>query len=371
MTSLPDIEERYVINVGPQHPSTHGGIHVEALMEGEIVVDSKVHLGYVHRSVEKIAEKRTYMQYMPYPARFDYVATNLPVTGYCQAVEKLLGLEIPERAEYLRVIMCELSRIASHLLFIASLAIDIGATTGLLYCFRDRERVLDMFEMTSGQRLLSSYVRIGGVSSDLPQSFYSAVESFLEDVPKMIKEYHGLLTGNEIFQARLCNVGTLSLETAKAYGVSGPNLRASGLAYDIRRADPYSIYDRFDFDIPVSEDGDGMARYLLRVREIEESAKIIRQALAGLPHGDFKSGKVPKNIKPKAGMEAYHRIESSKGELGFYIISDGSEHPYRLHVRAPSFINLMVLPVITHDTPLQNLITNIATLDPVLGEADR
>ena len=178
---------------------------MEALMEGEIIVDSKVHLGYVHRNVKKIAEKRTYMQYMPYPARFDYVATNLPVTGYCQAVEKLLGLEIPERAEYLRVIMCELSRIASHLLFIASLAIDIGATTGLLYCFRDRERVLDMFEMTSGQRLLSSYVRIGGVSSDLPQSFYSAVESFLEDVPKMIKEYHGLLTGNEIFQARLCS----------------------------------------------------------------------------------------------------------------------------------------------------------------------
>lgn len=358
------------INVGPQHPSTHGGLHAETVLDGEHIVDLKVHLGYVHRSVEKIAESRTYTQFIPYNSRLDYLATHLPTMGYCQAVEKLLDIKVPERAEYIRVIMAELSRIASHLLFIGSLAIDIGATTGLIYCFRDRERIMDMFEMTSGQRLIASYMRIGGFHEDLPEEFYPAVRSFLDDLPSMLDEYNSLLTGNEILQARLKNTGVLSAEDAIAYGVSGPNLRASGVAYDIRKADPYGIYDRFDFDIPVGQKGDNWDRFLVRIREIEESAKIIRQALKDMPEGEIRA-KVPRVIKPEEGREVYHRIESSKGELGFYIVSDGSEKPYRLHVRAPSFINLGVLSLISRGGKLQDLIANIATLDPVLGEADR
>ncbi|MDH7497807.1 MAG: NADH-quinone oxidoreductase subunit D, partial [Syntrophomonadaceae bacterium] len=225
MTALFDTDS-YIVNVGPQHPSTHGGLHVEAVMQGEVVVDARVHLGYVHRSVEKIAESRTFTQFIPYASRLDYLASHLPTLGYVQAVEKLLGVEVPERAEYLRVILAELSRIASHMLFIGSLAIDLGATTGLVYCLRDRERIMDLFEMSSGQRLVASYMRVGGVSADLPDAFFPALESFLADVPGMIEEYQGLLAGNEILQARCRGVGVLTAEDAIAFGVTGPNLRA-------------------------------------------------------------------------------------------------------------------------------------------------
>ncbi len=362
--------EPYIINIGPQHPSTHGGMHVEALMDGEEVVNVTIHLGYVHRSVEKIAESRTYTQFIPYAARLDYMSTNLPAWGYVEAVEKLSGLTVPERAQYIRVVMGELSRIASHMMFVGSLAIDLAATTGLLYCLRDRERIMDMLEMTSGQRLLSSYMRLGGVSHDLPEEFFPAVKSFLTDVPAMLDEYNGLITGNEILQARCNGIGVLTPETALAYGVTGPNLRASGISYDLRRADPYGIYDRFDFNIPVAQKGDCMARLMVRLEEIEQSARIIKQALEQMPEGEIL-GKVPKVLKPEKGREVYHRTESAKGELGYYLLADGTDKPARLHVRAPSFINLMVLPIISRGSKLQDIITNIATLDPVLGESDR
>jgi NADH-quinone oxidoreductase subunit D len=229
----------YTVNVGPIHPSTHGGLHVEAIMDGEIIQDVVVHLGYVHRSVEKIAEGKTYQQFVPYTARLDYLATNLPVLGYCQAVEKLLGIEVPERAEYIRVIMAELSRIASHQIAISATGIDLGATTGLMYGMRDRERIMNIFEMTGGQRLLSSYIRIGGVAADIPDEFIPAVKSLVQDIPRMMEEYNGLMTGNEIWAARMEGVGILAPETAIQYGVTGPNLRASGIAYDLRKAEPY------------------------------------------------------------------------------------------------------------------------------------
>lgn len=362
--------DQYTINIGPQHPSTHGGLHVEALMDGEIVRDAIVHLGYVHRSVEKIAESRTYTQFLPYTSRLDYLATHLPTLGYVQAVEKLLGVEVPERAEYIRVIMAELSRIASHMIFVGSLAVDLGATTGLVYCLRDRERIMDLFEMTSGQRLIASYMRFGGVNADLPAEFGPALESLINDIPKMIEEYHGLITGNEILQARCQGIGILSQELALAYGVTGPNLRASGVDYDLRRVDPYGVYDRFDFQVPLGQTGDCWDRLMVRIEEIEQSGHIIRQAWQSLPEGEFR-GKVPKVIKPEKGREVYHRIESAKGELGYYLVADGSENPYRVHVRAPSFINLMVLPPISRGGKLQDIIANIATLDPVLGESDR
>lgn len=362
--------EQLTVNIGPQHPSAHGGLHVEAVLDGEVITDAIVHLGYVHRSVEKIAESRTYGQYIPYTSRFDYLATHLPTLGYVQAVEKLVGIEVPERAEYIRVIMAELSRIASHQVCIGSMAIDLGATTGLMYCFRDRERIMDMYEMTSGQRLLASYMRFGGIAEDLPPEFEPAVRSFLHDLPGMLKEYDGLMYGNEILQARLKGIGILSAEDAIAYGVTGPNLRASGVGYDIRKAEPYGIYDRFDFEVPVGTKGDAWDRLMVRNEEIIQSARIIEQALDQMPAGEVR-GKVPRVIKPEKGSEVYHRIESAKGELGYYIVSDGGEKPYRLHVRAPSFVNLMVLPLISKGGLLQDIIVNIATLDPVLGESDR
>ena len=362
--------EQLTINIGPQHPSAHGGLHVEAVLDGERVTDAIVHLGYVHRSVEKIAENRTYAQYVPYTARLDYLATHLSVMGYVQAVEKLADIEVPERAEYIRVIMGELSRIASHQLCIGSMAIDIGATTGLLYCMRDRERIMDMFEMTSGQRLLASYMCIGGIAEDLPEEFFPAVHSFLKDLPSMIKEYQGLLYGNEILQARLKGIGKLSAQDALAYGVTGPNLRACGVNYDIRKIEPYSIYDRLDFEVPVGSNGDAWDRLMVRNEEIIQSGRIIQQALEQMPEGAVRA-KVPRVLKPEKGREVYHRIEGAKGDLGYYIVSDGGEKPYRLHVRAPSFVNLMVLPLISIGGLLQDIIVNIATLDPVLGEADR
>lgn len=266
--------------------------------------------------------------------------------------------------------MAELSRIASHQIAISATAIDLGATTGLMYGMRDRERIMDIFSMTGGQRLLSSYIRIGGVAEDIPDEFIPVVSGFINDIPKMMKEYDGLMTGNEIWEARMKGVGILSKEDAIAYGVTGPNLRASGVPYDIRKAEPFGIYDRFDFEVPVGSAGDSLDRWNVRIAEIGESGRIIKQALDNMPDGDIMA-KVPKVIKPQEGLEVYHRIESSKGELGYYIVSDGGTKPYRLHVRAPSFINLMVLPLISRGGVFQDIITNIATLDPILGESDR
>ena len=362
--------EKYVINMGPQHPSTHGGMHLEVTLDGEFIDNVVVHLGYDHRSIEKIAESRTYIQFMPYASRLDYLSSNLPAMAYCQAVEKLMNIEVTERAEYIRVIMAEFNRIASHLLFVGALCQDLGATTALAYCMREREKILNLIEMTGGQRMLSSYMRIGGVSDDLPPEFFPAAEAFLKGVPNLISEIEGLVSGNEIFQHRMKNTGVISKEDAIKWTLTGPNLRAAGVPFDIRKAEPYGVYDRFTFEVPTADKSDNWNRYLLRLREIEQSASIVRQALDGLPEGDFRT-KIPRVLKPAKGAEVYHRIEGAKGELGFYLLSDGTERPQRMHVRAPSFINLMVLPIMSKGERIQDLICDIATLDPVLGECDR
>ncbi|MGE5454036.1 MAG: NADH-quinone oxidoreductase subunit D [Methylocystaceae bacterium] len=361
--------ENLVINIGPQHPSTHGGLHVEAELSGEIVKKATVHLGYVHRGMEYLAEQRTYQHFIPFTSRLDYLASQLPTWGYCLAVEKLAGIEVPERAEYIRVIMGELSRIASHLLFFGSFCIDLGATTALIYAFRDREKILKLFEITTGSRMITTYMRFGGVAEDLPDEFFPAVRQFLAEVPAHLEEYHTLVSGNEMFRERVMGVGRLSSELAIDLGVTGPNLRATGIAYDLRKVEPYSIYDRFNFNIPVKSEGDCWARYLIRLEEISESASIIEQALKNLPDGEFK-GKVPRSLKPAAG-EAYTRIESAKGELGYYLLSDGTDKPYRLHIHGPSFVNLRALEIISEGYSIQDLVANLASLDPVLGESDR
>lgn len=366
--------EQFVVNMGPQHPSTHGGIHLEVTLDGEMIHNVDVHLGYDHRSIEKIVESRTYMQIIPYMSRLDYLSSTLPTIGYCQAVEKLMNIEIPERAEYMRVIMGELNRIASHLLFIGSLCIDLGATTGLSYCIFQREKIMKMLEMTSGQRMISAYMRIGGVSDDFPPEFYPAVNEFIDSIPDVMDEFENLISGNEIFQHRMKGIGVIGAEEAQALCLSGPSLRAAGVDFDIRKAEPYGVYDRFEFEVPTADYCDSWNRYRMRFLEILECAKIIRQALDNLPGGEaggeFRA-KIPRILKPEAGAEVYHRIEGAKGELGFYILSNGTEYPKRMHVRAPSFINLMTLPPIAKGGRVQDLITEIATLDPVLGEADR
>ncbi len=357
------------INMGPQHPSTHGVFRCVLQLDGETVTNITNHTGYLHRGTEKLAEARTYTQVIPYTDRLDYIGAMLNNTGYVQTVEKLMGLEIPERAEYIRIILQELSRIANHMLFVGCYALDMAGFTGWMYTFRDRERVLDMLEMVCGSRMTFSFMRIGGVPEDLPEEFFPALRSFLDDFPKMIEEYNGLITGNEILQARSKGIGVLSKEMALAYGVTGPNLRASGVKYDVRKAEPYGIYDRFEFDVPVLEKGDCFDRYYIRVLEMEQSARIIRQALEQIPEGPIMA-KVPKVIKPPVG-EAYHLVEGTKGLLGYYIVSDGSTKPYRLHIHSPSFVNLGVFPEISKGHNIQDTVLILASIDIVLGEVDR
>lgn len=357
------------INMGPQHPSTHGVYRALLTLDGETVVKVENIIGYLHRGIEKLAEDRTYTQFIPYTDRLDYLAGMLNNLGYVQTVEKLMGVEVPERAEYLRIIMAELSRIASHLIMIASMALDLSGWTAWFPPFRERERILDLFEMTCGSRLTVSYMRIGGVAADIPPAFLPNLEAFLNDLPQMIDEVNGLITGNEIFQARCRGVGKIDLDTALAYGITGPNLRACGLPFDLRKARPYGIYDRFEFDIPVLYNGDSYDRFVIRLLEIEQSARIIRQAMAGLPDGPVMA-KVPRVIKPPKG-EVYHQIEGAKGILGYYLVSDGGNKPYRLHIHSPSFVNLGALPKISEGGNIQDFVVNIASIDIVLGEVDR
>jgi NADH-quinone oxidoreductase subunit D len=354
--------------MGPQHPSTHGVLRVILELDGETVVRATPELGYLHRGIEKLAESRTYGQFTPYTDRLDYLAAMGNNLGYCQTVEKLLGIEVPERAEYLRVIMAELNRIASHQIFLGSTAIDLGGTTGMMYAFRDRERILDLFDMACGARMTYNYIRIGGVMADVPAEFPAAAASFLDDFPAMLAEYEGLITGNEIFYHRLVGAAVISGEQALAMGVTGPVLRASGVDYDVRKADPYGIYDRFTFNVPLGENGDNWDRYIVRMREMAESAGIIRQALAAIPDGPVMA-KVPKPLRPPAG-EVYHRIENPRGELGFYIVSDGGAKPYRLHVRRPSFLNLAATEELCSQAKIADVVAVLATLDPVMGEVD-
>lgn len=360
--------ELYCLNMGPQHPSTHGVLRVVLELDGETVVRATPVLGYLHRGIEKLAESRTYPQFIPFTDRLDYVSAMCNNLAYCQTVEKLMTVEVPERAEYIRVMMAELNRIASHMLFIGATALDLGGMTGMMYTFRDRERILDLFNLASGSRLTYSYVRIGGVMNDISPEFVSLLRAFLADLPGMLQEYDNLINGNEIFQARLRGVSIVPVGRLVSLGVTGPVLRASGIAYDLRRKKPYGIYDRFQFDIPAGTVGDNWERYLMRVLEISESAKIIAQALEGLPEGPVMA-KIPKVIKPPVG-EVYHANESPRGELGFHIISDGSTKPYRLHIRRPTFYNLGSIDALCRGVRIADVAAVLAVLDPCMGEAD-
>jgi NADH:ubiquinone oxidoreductase subunit D len=358
------------INMGPQHPSTHGVFRLILTLDGETVVAARPVMGYLHRSVEKLCESRTYLQDVVFTDRLDYVAsmsTNLP---YAMVLEKLAGIEVPERAQYIRIIMVELMRIASHLVAVGTFAADVGTFfTPLLYTFREREMVYDIFEMCCGARLTVSYIRYGGVSRDVPPNGVEAIRHFVEIMPEKIDEYEGLLTDNEIFIARTRNVGILPPELAVAYSVTGPVLRASGIPYDVRRAEPYSIYDRFDFDIPVRYNGDAYDRYMVRIAEMRQSVRIVEQALRDLPEGEIKA-KLPRLFRPARGS-AYTRTESPKGELGFYVQADGKVEPYRLHIRPPSFVNLNALAPLLIGHKVADVVVILGSIDIVMGEVDR
>ncbi|MCH8296599.1 MAG: NADH-quinone oxidoreductase subunit D [Chloroflexi bacterium] len=359
-----------LLNMGPQHPSTHGVFRMVLWLDGEKVVDMEPHIGYLHRGSEKLCEGEQYAQVITLFDRMDYIANFNNEHVYCRAVEKLMGLEVPERAEYIRVILCELNRIASHMLFIATMGLDAGAMTPSMFCFRGRERIQGLFESVSGARMMHNYFRIGGLKEDVPEGFVQDVRDLLVLVKEDTEESDKLLSFNEIFLARLKNVAVMSAEDAIDYGLTGPCLRASGVDYDVRKAAPYSVYDRFDFDVPVGLDGDCWDRYYLRVQEIYQSMRIVEQALEQLPEGEVVSSLGRRLIRPPAG-EVYVRAENPRGEIGVYLISDGTDKPYRIKVRPPSFCNLSALKHMLKDAWIADSVVILGALDIVLGEVDR
>jgi len=358
-----------VLNMGPQHPSTHGVLRVILKLDGEKVTGTDCVVGYLHRGVEKIGENRTYQQFAPYVDRMDYVAAVSNGLGYCLAVEKLLNVEAPPRAQVVRVILTELNRIASHLIWLGTHALDIGAITPLFYVMREREEILDIYEKYCGARLTTHAFRIGGLQYELYEGFAREVKAACDFIAPKIDEYEQLLTGNRIWAGRLKGVGVLNAEDCKQYGVTGPMLRAAGVKWDLRKAQPYSGYEQYDFEIPVGENGDTFDRYLVRMEEMRQAIRIVRQAADRIPEGPIM-GKVPKVIKPPVG-EAYVSIEAPKGELGYFIVSDGSPRPYRVRVRPPSFINLQALDKMARGSLVADLVAIIGTIDIVLGEVDR
>jgi NADH-quinone oxidoreductase subunit D len=358
-----------VLNMGPQHPSTHGVLRVIVKLDGEKVTGTECVIGYLHRGVEKIGENRTWAQFAPYVDRMDYVAAVSNGLGYVLAVEKLLSVEAPPRAQVVRVILTELNRIASHLLWLGTHALDIGAITPLFYTMREREDVLVIYEKYCGARLTTHAFRIGGLQYELYDGFEEDVKAFCDRFLPKVDEYEELLTTNRMWVERLQGVGILTADQCKQYGVTGPMLRAAGVKWDLRKAQPYSGYDQYDFDIPTRENGDTYDRYMVRMQEFRQSVRIIRQAVDKIPSGPIM-GKVPKVIKPPIG-EAYVSIEAPKGELGYYVVSDGSLQPYRLRVRPPSFINLQSLDQMARGALVADLVAIIGTIDIVLGEVDR
>jgi NADH-quinone oxidoreductase subunit D len=365
---MPKTEE-IQINMGPQHPSTHGVLRVVLKMDGEWIKDADPDLGYLHRSFEKLGEMRTYVNYLPLTDRWDYLSAMNNNLVYVMAIEKLMDVEVPERCQWLRMIISELQRIASHLVFAGTFGLDVGANTPFLYCFRDREKILDLFEEFCGARLTYSCMRIGGLCGDAPDGWLEGVDKFCDYLPAMLDELDALLTGNEIFLIRTKDIGILSKEVAISYGSSGPFLRGSGVKWDIRRAQPYLKYPEMEFDIPVGEKGDCFDRYFVRFQEMRESMKIIKQCLARIPEGDIQA-KLPKTIKPPPG-ETYTCIESPRGELGVYMISDGSDTPYRLKIRGPGFINLSAFPVLAKGWKVADVVAILGSVDIVMGEVDR
>ncbi|MGA6987355.1 MAG: NADH dehydrogenase (quinone) subunit D [Terriglobales bacterium] len=383
-----------VLNMGPQHPSTHGVLRLVLEIDGETIVRLRPEIGYLHTGIEKTCEAKFYQQVVPLTDRIDYLCPLTNNLAYCLAVEKLLGLEIPPKAQWMRVLMNELTRINSHLVWLGTHAMDLGAVTVFLYCFRERETVLNFFEMVSGQRMMTSYFRIGGLALEPPLGFFEKVKKFADRFLGNIDEYEGLLTGNPIFVMRTKGVARLTAEDAIALGAGGPTLRGSGVDIDLRRDAPYSGYENFKFKVPVRTEGDVFARYVCRVQELRESIGIVQQALAGMPEGPIKADApkvvLPDREKMKTEMEAliyhfkiitegfavpagevYQAIESPRGEMGYYIVSDGTAKPYRVHMRAPSFANLQTLAKMCEGGLIADVIAAIGSIDVILGDIDR
>ena len=394
LEKIPGQEERVILSMGPQHPSTHGVLRLVLELEGETVIRAKYDIGYLHTGFEKSFESKTYTQGITLTDRMDYLAPLSNNLAFCLAAEKLLGLEIPPKAQWVRVLLTELTRLGSHLVWLGTHAIDIGAMSVFLYCFREREDILRIFEMVSGQRMMTSYFRIGGLALEPPLGWLDRVTKFIDKMPARIDEYEALLTRNPIWLRRTQGVGYMSAEDAVALGVSGPSLRGSGVKWDLRKNQPYSSYDKFDFDVPTRPEGDVYARYRVRMAEMRESLKIVRQAMEGMPEGPVRANAphivlpdrdsmknsiealiyhfkiVTEGFHPPVG-EVYQCVESPRGELGIYMVSDGSPKPFRCHVRAPSFANLQALPKMIEGRLIADVVASIGSIDVVLGEIDR
>ncbi|HTG68331.1 MAG TPA: NADH-quinone oxidoreductase subunit D [Candidatus Udaeobacter sp.] len=361
--------EELLLNVGPQHPSTHGVFRIIVKLDGEVITEATPVMGYLHRGTEKIAENLNFTQIIPYTDRMDYVSAMTNNYVLVHAVETMMGLEIPQRAEYLRLIVMEMQRVASHLVWWGTYLLDIGAMSPFLYAFRDREIIIDLFNELCGARLTYNYMRVGGVKWDAPQGWLDKVREFIPYMENKLEEYDRLVSGNEIFLARIRGIGQYDAATAIDYGLSGANLRCTGVDFDIRKAEPYSLYSQFEFDVPLGKNGDCYDRYRIRLEEIRQSLRILKQALASFPDGGETMGKVPRAIRPPAG-EVYVRIESPRGEIGCHIVSKGKAEPYRLKFRRPSFVNLQILPKLLVGETMTNLITILGGIDIVVGEVD-
>ncbi len=366
--SVSQHQNDYYLNLGPQHPSTHGVLRILLHLTGERVLDGEPVIGYSHRHHEKMMEIQTYLACWPNMGRLDYVGAMSYNFGYALLIEKAMGIQPPPRVEYIRVVTTELNRIASHLLWMGTFLLDLGAFTPFFYAFDDREKILDLLEMVTGERLTYDYFRFGGLDKDLPPEFFPATKKFIEDFKKRLKDYDGLVSKNIIFRKRTAGLGSLQKDKAIAYGVTGPSLRACGVSYDLRRNEPYSIYPQLDFEVPTHNGGDVYARYWVRMKEIEESLKIVTQAMEKMPAGEITLGKLPKNV-PKG--EYYSVVESARGSFGIYLVSDGTLNPYRIKLRTPSFSNLSAISEMLSGCLLSDVIAVLGSIDIVLPEIDR
>lgn len=361
--------EELLLNVGPQHPSTHGVFRVIVKLDGEVITEAQPVIGYLHRGTEKLAEDLSYTQIIPYTDRMDYVSAMTNNYVLCHAVETMMQLEIPERAQYLRLIVMELQRVASHLVWWGTYLLDIGAISPFLFAFKDREIIINLFNELCGARLTYNYMRVGGVKWDAPEGWIQKVRDFVPHMREQLKVYDDLVSGNEIFLARIKGIGKYTAQEAIDFGLSGANLRCTGVKWDLRKDKPYGIYDRFDFDVPVGQNGDCYDRYLVRLEELRQSLRILEQAVEQFPAEGEIMGKAPRVVRPPEG-EAYVRIESPRGEIGCHIVSKGKDKPYRLKFRRPSFVNLQILPKLLVGQPMANMITILGGIDIVLGEVD-
>jgi NADH-quinone oxidoreductase subunit D len=373
MELVRDEEDRdtYYMNVGPQHPSTHGVLQLKLHLEGERILSAEPIIGYAHRAHEKMAENRDYLQFLPNTSRIDYLSGMIYNLAYCQAIEKVMGIEVPERAEYIRIIAGELNRISSHLLWLGTYLLDLGGITPFLYCFDDREEILDILDAVSGARLTYCYGRFGGVTMDVDDDFLKATSRFCERFYQRLGEYKELITDNVIFQRRTQGVGAMGAALVQSYGLTGPCLRASGIARDVRKDEPYGIYDRFDFDVPVGgAHGDCFDRYTVRMAEMKQSLRLIEAAVRDIPEGPVMAPKVPKRIKPPAG-DYYFGVESARGHFGIYTYSDGSDTPFRMKLRTPSFVNVSTMCRVLAGTMLADMVAILGSIDIVIPEIDR